>query len=156
MPELLHGQTLNWASYDPGGVVTAALQTMLTDHLTGQPVRLHLQRVPSAHQMQQTLASHAIGLAFWNLADSTELPAVCKSIATARSRPNCPVVVCFVESSQRDWLSLLVEAGAQVVVSQLPSLQRALPRIVARVDLSPHGFHPLTSGLVERLPWADD
>lgn len=153
MSDLLDGKALHWLAWDEAGVVTAAMATMLRDILSDRPVRLQLQIAATPEGLAKASSRQPCGLASWCLADEVHLPAVCKAIISLCQKYPKPICVCFVDQPRADSIAILLEAGAQIVVSQLPSLQRSMPQILAAAPLSTYGYHPLTSGLVERLPW---
>jgi hypothetical protein len=151
--ELSAEKILVWASWDGPGVVSAALQSMLADGLAGQATRMRLLRATGPEHLAQLVAQQAIGLAVWIVGNDSELLATCKAIDLARSQAASPVCVCFVKPAWSACTPILLEAGAQIVVHELPSLQRVLPRILASAPFSSQAGHPLTTGLIERLPW---
>ena len=153
MTDLLHGRTLAWGSWDREGLVTAAVRDMFDQVLAGSEIRPRLWHCETPALMQQLCSTHHLGIALWTVSPGSELTELCQAIASVQERYPSTACVCFLASARADLVSLLVEAGARLIVDDLPSLQRALPRIVAQAPLSAHGHHPLTSGLMSRLPW---
>ncbi len=153
MTNLSHGRTLTWSSWDREGIVTAAVRDMLDQVLTGSEIHARLVHCETPAHMQQLCSTHHLGMALWIVAAGSELTELCQAVASVQERYPSTVCVCYVATARADLVSLLVEAGARLIVDDLPTLQRALPRIVAQAPLSPHGHHPLTSGLIGRLPW---
>ncbi|MCA9132332.1 MAG: hypothetical protein KDA45_04230 [Planctomycetales bacterium] len=157
MSELLHGQALHWASCDAAGVVTAALQSMLRERLAEESVRLRLWLAASPGQVPQIATAQPLGLALWVMHQAAELPEICRALPPTRAQPRPPLCLCFlglgVDRRRAECAAILLESGAQVVVDELPSLQSALPGILRAAPRSQQGYHPLTAGLVERLPW---
>lgn len=151
MSELLTGRTLVWSCYDPSGVIIAAAHSILKGLLEHEPIKLHL--IPA--QSASDVSKHGVnlGISFWRLSSPHELPSICDAITSCRHPTKSPICIVYHEPELMDCVPILCESGAQVVVSQLPSLQQALGSIISKVPLSFQGFHPLTSGLVERLPW---
>lgn len=151
--DLLHGRTLAWGSWDREGIVTAAVRDMLGQVLTGSEIHARLVHCETPGHMQQLCSTHHLGIALWIVSVGSELTELCQAIASVQERYPSTVCVCYVATVHADLVSLLVEAGARLIVDDLPTLHRALPRIVAQAPLSAQGHHPLTSGLMSRLPW---
>ena len=155
----LEGRTLVWMSWDESGVFTAATRHMLIDILDRKvnpaesPIKLQLIRANSLDDVTQTVQRQPTSLVTIVVHQHAEIAVACKAFAKIRGRIDQPICVVYIRCELLENVGLLLEAGAQVVVSQLPSWQRVLPRVLARVPLSKQGFHPLTTGLVDRLPW---
>ncbi len=154
MEHLLEGKSLVWVSADELGVFTAATFKMLTDHFANQAVKVQLIRAPNTDELAQLSQRQVTGLVTLVLQLPSEIPAACKSLWRIRGRLEQPICACIIAAEMIDHVPLLLESGAQVVVSQLDAWQRALTRILIRAPLSKQGFHPLTAGLVDRLPWS--
>lgn len=155
MSDLLYGKALHWTSWDNSNVFTARMHAMLDEWATRQSVKVRLTRVEDLRLYQQNMGLRATGLAAWALWDETQLEQLCLTLAAIRSQSRPPLSVCYLVPELAEHVAILVESGAQIVVSQLPSLETALSKLLPRVALSTHGFHPLTGGLVERLPWGE-
>ena len=169
MPEQLCGQCLNWICLDRRGLLTAHLRNLLqswvTRHRSGTTADVHpiRQRLVlhaaewTGELWQQPLRSHlastGLGLIAWSIEDIDEFEAGCASLRFARDAAHPVQRLCFLSPSLNSLTPIVLEAGAQSVVSQLPSLHTELSQLLTRVCLSSQGFHPLTSGLLERLPW---
>ncbi len=176
MSDLLSGQGLAWGIWDRDGVVATAVRDMIDHELAGREVRARMLRSDSPRQLEQLANTHRLGLAIWVVVDDSEIPSLCQAMVTIRQRHPDTLCVCYLSATQNDmgslkWpdappaaphnlsaprselVSLLVESGAQLLVDDLPTLQLALPRVIAQVPLASHGYHPLTTGLLERLPW---
>lgn len=154
--QLLHGKVLRWASWDPKHFVTAAARTLIErSPLVGQAeVFAELNRTETLAELRDLVACTEISLVFWACHTSADMPAVADSIREiATLWPECRRV-CYLNCQLAEHAAIFVEAGAQSVVSQLPSLQGSLPSILESAPLFSQGFHPLTTGLVQRLPWA--
>lgn len=153
MTDLLQGRTLAWGSWDREGIVTAAVRDMLDQVLTGSEIHARLLHCETPVHMHQLCSTHNLGMALWIVSAGSELTELCQAIALVQDRYPSTPCVCYVAIARADLVSLLVEAGARLIVYDLPTLQRALPRIVAQAPLSSQGHHPFTSGLMSRLPW---
>lgn len=155
----LGGQVLFWSCWDVAGVIAAAMQQMLPAfcrQLGGsaeQPVRPRRLPCSSPWEIPELAHSLPVGLAVWVVADEAQFPAVCLAVAQLRSQSANSVCLAYGTLFQSEQLHCLAEAGMQLIVRDLPQLQRALPRALAKCPLSSAGYHPLTSGLLSRLPW---
>lgn len=153
MEHLLEGKSLVWVSADELGVFTAATRKMLMDHFSQAAVKVQLIRAENTEELSQLTLRHVTGLVTLVLQQSGEIPTACKSLWRIRGRLEQPICACFIATEMIDQVPVLLESGAQIVVSQLDVWQRALTRILSRAPLSKQGFHPLTGSLVDRLPW---
>jgi hypothetical protein len=176
--EALYGRALLWAIWDRSGVVAAALNDMLNCQLASsqidsipapsrpQAIRARMLRGDSPEQLEQLAAQRTLGLAAWVLIASTDDPAgpqvtieevaaVCQAVVALRGKHPRTICVGVLNPLSSQHFGMLVAAGMQLVVSDLPSLHRALPRLVVQAPLSSQGYHPLTSGLASRLPWSE-
>jgi hypothetical protein len=150
---MYNSPSLLWSSLDANGVVTAALGQMLRELLQAEPTRW--LRANDSEQLLQLASSHSLGLALWCVDDELQLPHICHALCEVREHSPATICVAYVEMAQGEFLAMLVEAGAQLVVRDLPSLQLALPQIVRFATRSTIGLNPLTSGIIEQLPWGE-
>lgn len=155
MSDLIRGKALIWVSWDARGVVTSALRSTLVDMHDERSIKVRHVRAVDPSRIPTITATQIVGLALWTVYEQSDVPAVCKSLARVRDQTLAPVCLCFIDADVSRNASILAEAGAQIVVSRLPSLWRALPRILSAAPLSNRGYHPLTTGLVDRLPWSE-
>lgn len=153
MSRFIHGRGFIWTTYDPAGWLTAAVQETLQKLLQEEPVKLRWVRMVQPGDVLDI--SPAVGLAIWHVTTVEETQPVCDALSGASRQNEAPVRVVYLQPSMADWLPILLEAGAQIVVSQLTFLQDALVRAAHRAPRSRHGFHPLTAGLAQRLPWPE-
>ncbi|MCA9160808.1 MAG: hypothetical protein KDA72_20900, partial [Planctomycetales bacterium] len=144
MNDPLHGHALLWSSRDASGIITAALGRMLRELLGTDDSGSRLLRATSDEQLNQLARTHALGLALWSVDDDSQFPHVCQSLCTVRECSPGTICVVYAELAQKDLLSVLVEAGAQLVACDVPSLQSALVRIVRVAPRSSGSLHPLT------------
>lgn len=151
MPPSLNEQALLWSSLDDDRVTTAALGHMLNELLAVEALRAGWLRADNHADLLHLLATDTLGLVLWTVHDEAQLPQVCESLCDVRKRS--PDTICVVYAEQLHWqlLPSLIEAGAQVVARDIPSLQRGLCGAVRSAPRSHRGLHPLTSGLVGRL-----
>lgn len=155
MSALLSGRSLIWSCYDPSQVVAVALQSMLRDLLDEKQCRAQLMLARGAAAVVPESPDLVLGLAVWRFCRLDELAAIGQAIHLCRQRSSEPICVVYCQASLRQHAPILCEAGAQLVVSSVPSLQRVIRRVLPRIPLSEQGYHPLTSGLVEYLPWPE-
>ncbi len=161
--KLFASPTLIWLSCDPIGLFNAATRSMMP-RLLAEDVELQFVYFDRLEQLDQALDDsagvlHDCGLVTLAIVDMRDVGVACRLLAKlnrvqirASRRPIC---VCFVPTTLEESAGLLMEAGAQIVVSQLPSWQQALPSLLRKLPLCYSGSHPLTKGLVDRLPWPD-
>lgn len=152
MSNLIRGKALFWGTFDPTGIVTAVTDSVLRRHFHGSAQPRLVRAVKPADLVGD---SDSLGLMIWNIDSFQDLRLTCGALALARSAPEPPVCIAFLAYQFLDGYSILVEAGAQIVVSELTSLEYVLNHVVPCVRLSSHGYHPLTSGLLSRLPWPE-
>lgn len=171
MSDLLCGKCLNWACLDRAGVFATHLRDLLQRWADAQtaaghaPVHISLnmqvtdwlasnnQKADTQKFIHTHLAPRDISLFAIHVGETTELEPACRVLAQLGQIPRRVERLCYLAPELSEWTPILLEAGAQTVVSQLTFLQSVLDRLLARVQLSTKGYHPLTSGLMERLPW---
>jgi hypothetical protein len=151
MSHLIYGETLVWVTYDPAKVFSAGLKSML-DSLLDQDCRVEVSLATSLDQTAAVAEQTRCGLLTLVLGPNDELPAM-RVLRRVQTRlPECVRCVYFPELLQLDRMRLQ-EAGAQIVIEQIPLLQVALPQLLAKAPRRTGGNHPLTAGLIDRLPW---
>lgn len=150
-PAPLNQQALLWSSLDADGVISVALSHMLDQVLANEALRTGWLRADDHSHLLQLQAANRLGLVLWTIQDEAQLPHMCQSLCEVRERSPETVCVAYAEPLHWELLASLIQAGAQLVVRDLPSLQRGLPRAIGSAPRSLRGQHPLTSGLVERL-----
>lgn len=155
MNDPLHGHALMWSSRDASGVITAAFGQMLRELLGAGDSGSRLLRAASDEQLKQLAMTHTLGLALWCVDDDSQLPHVCQSLCAVRECAPETICVVYAELAEQDLLPVLVEAGAQLVACDVPSLQSALAGVVRVAPRSSGSLHPLTTGLLEQLPWGE-
>lgn len=151
MSHLIYGQTLVWVSYDPSRVFSAGLKSML-DAMLGEDCRVEVVLAGSLDQTSALVEQTRCGLMTLVLGAAEEITAMRVLRRVLARSPECVRCVYYPELLRLDRLRLQ-EAGAQIVIEQIPLLQAALPQLLSRAPRRSGGNHPLTSGLVERLPW---
>ncbi len=148
-PDFLTGKTLRWQSWDPAGRITAALKEVMQTADDSQ----HWQLVRVQELSQMSSKGLDIGLALWVVDGSQAIGEVAFSVRQVADIVPSRRRVCFLHDDASDYSSLLVEAGAQIVASQLPFLIDTMPKLLSEATDSICGTHPFTVGLLQRLPW---
>ena len=128
----------------------------MLQHWAEQPSRpIRLQQVPlDATSGGQTRRSAELGLALWGVWKESELIEAVASLVELQHNSSHALRIVYVAPEIGSRAGLLVEAGAHWIVGQLPSLQRGLLKMLQHAPTTEYGVHPLTSGLIERLPWS--
>lgn len=174
---LLSGETLSWVTYDPTRTVSAGLRRMLRDALEPYEVQLQITEATSAEVAGSLVEQQGAGLMTLVLT-ARDWAGGCRAlrrVQVRRSRclrcvylsagagePDERPELAQISESVAQWTGveqpppdrlLLWEAGAQIVLDQIPCYQRLMASIVARAPRKAGGTHPITRGLMERLPW---
>lgn len=157
MKELLYETQLCWTAIDPSKVLPALVSQVLRERC--DLLGVTPQFVAAHSQAEDATDLGAVGLILWRVQDRENLESTISAIQAARRKELKPVCVVWLAPNLSHCAAILVEAGAQLVVTQLPSLQKGLESILSRsplpIPLAKHGSHPLVAGLVERLPWPE-
>ncbi len=158
---LFASPTLIWFSCDPTGLFNAATRSIIP-RLLPTEVKLQFNRFDRIEQLDQAMDDsaaivHDCGMVTLVIVDVRDVGVACRLLSKLKRGASAAstrrICVCFVPTTLEESAGLLMEAGAQIVVSQLPSWQQALPSLLKKVPLCYSGTHPLTKGLVDRLPW---
>ena len=126
---LLFGETLAWVTYDPTRTVSAALRSMLKDALARQGVQLEITEATSAEVAGTLVEQQRAGLLTLVLAEA-DWAGACKALRRVQLRRSRCVRCVYVPSPELAGDPRLLEAGAQIVVDQIPWLQRLVPNII--------------------------
>ncbi len=65
------------------------------------------------------------------------------------------MLLVFLIPELLQYRSALIEAGAHLVITEVHQIPAVLSKCAGDLILSREGMHPITSGLVSRLPWAN-
>ncbi|MFN0076826.1 MAG: hypothetical protein ACKVY0_10145 [Prosthecobacter sp.] len=151
-PCRLLGESLVWVTFDPARTVSAALRWMLQAEYVDRDVRLDIQEASSVEEAGRLSEQLKAGLFTLVLAEE-DLAGACKALRRVQARQRSCVRCVYV--TQRELVSdaRLLEAGAQIVIDQIPWMQRIVPRLAEQAPRRSGGNHPITMGLVDRLPW---
>ncbi|MEC8556250.1 MAG: hypothetical protein VXZ82_14670 [Planctomycetota bacterium] len=157
MKELLFEKQLRWTAFDPSEVLPTLVSQILRERCDFLGVT-H-QFVATNSRAEEATDLRDVGLMLWRVQDHENLESTISAIQADRLKEPKPVCLVWLQPNLSHCSGILVEAGAQLVVTQLPSLQKGLEKILARsplpIPLAEHGSHPLVSGIVERLPWPE-
>jgi hypothetical protein len=149
---VLFGETLVWVTCDTARVFSAGLHSMLTAAApTGPAFRLEVVQAGSLEQASVLVEQTRAGLLTLVLAAGDEAAAYRTLRRVQIRRPDCVRCVYYPELLKLDELRLR-ETGAQMLAQQIPWYQQRVPQILARAPRRTGGNHPLTVGLVDRLP----
>ena len=152
MSELLTGKALVCSAYDPSGLIVAMTMSVLRGVFREDPVKIQLIRNGAPAGVLSTAPQ--AGFAFWRVSQQSEILPVCQELIKGRGQSKA-IGMIYLAPELAHFRSALVEAGAQLAISEVPSWQQALLSMGRKLPLSHHGFHPLTSGLTQRLPWPE-
>lgn len=152
---LLGGKTLNWISWDPRRIATISAHNFLKHHFECDGVPVRQVSPEEFSQVPQLATNIQAGLVLWSPDSTDSISTICRGLRAVMHQQPRAFRICYLANLYQPFFPLLVEAGAQIVVSELTSLQNALRFIAPKIPLSNRGSHPLTEGLHERLPWAE-
>lgn len=137
--------TLHWFCGDRSNVVTTLVQETLSCWAKKQAIHLH------QHLSHGTsLGQQPIGLSVWAAWEHSEIDSISKSLFQLRQSQPATVKVVFVSEACAANSSVLVEAGAQLIVHTLCSLQRALSIMADKIPMDYQSNHELTRGIMQR------
>lgn len=154
--------TLHWACWDPTGTLAALLQDRLRKWQVASGCDVRYEAIEGLEALNQSVKRGDWNihtgptLIAWHMEGSEEFEAILNSLLAVRKRLPKSIQVVRIAPEWNAYAHFFIEAGAQVVISQLPSLERILPRILDSVPLSSVGSHPILSGIAKRLPWNDE
>lgn len=159
---LLFGETLSWVTYDQARTVSAGLRSLLRGALDPRGVRLEIAEAASAEEAASLVEQQRAGLLTLVLSEDDRTgpsgtgpgwAAACKALRRVQVRRSRCLRCVYVAQPEMASDLRLFEAGAQIVLNQIPWLQRLVPRIIEQAPRKSGGSHPITAGLVDRLPW---
>lgn len=154
---LLFGETLCWVTYDTARTVSAGLRSVLRELLDPRGVRLEIVEATTAEEAAGLVEQQRAGLLTLVLTEADwagpDWGGACKALRRIQVRRSGCVRCVYVTQAEMASDLRLFEAGAQIVVDQIPWLQRLVPRIIELAPRKSGGSHPITAGLVDRLPW---
>ncbi len=155
-------RTLVWAAFDELGSCAALTNALLTKKLAGTGIDHRCRKAQSPQEMY-ALPEEPLGLALWRVGDSAQMPEICTAIGRMRDQQPAALIIVYCDVALEPWSPILLEAGAQAVIWQVPSLQRLLDHVLhmlvdgpdVPLPLSSRGSNPLTSDLGQELPWPE-
>jgi hypothetical protein len=156
---LLDGTTLVWVTFDPQRTFSAGVRSLLVSLTAQRDWLLEIHEANSLASAAGLVEQHGASL-LTVVTEAADFAGLCKTLRRVQSRrPSCVRLVYTPLHQAPDGYSAdhcrLLEVGAQIVVDQIPWVQRLLPSILDRIAPRPGGCHPLTTGLVDTLPWPD-
>lgn len=144
-PSPLTAPVLFWTCNDSCSLVAVTISQFLEGR-----AKLRHQRL----SLQQLANQSGLGLSAYAIYESSQLTETIQGIMqTCRQYPHAFQLV-FLQPELIEARLALVEAGAQSVVHQISSIARVLEKCLPSMSLSHEGLHPITTGLVARLPWS--
>ena len=136
---------MQWVCWDRTNVVTSLVHEALSRWAFKHTVQLQQQTADSKVTGQQPL-----GLSVWAAWEFTEVDSICQSMMRLGKAQSQAVKLVVVSESCVESSSRLVQAGAQLVVHPLSSLERALMVIAGKIPVVYQSNHPLTQGIMQR------
>lgn len=146
---ILQGSILLWRSHDSRNLMTVVVKHYLDSQFAANSVK-H-QRIRD----QQHPENQQVGLELWCVDEESRLSTVLAALPNQRRQYPKAVQLVYLVGSLASYRPQLLESGAHWVSLELSELPEVLDKIFCKLNLSSKGTHPLTSGLMEKLPWAD-
>lgn len=148
----LRGVSFRWSCWDLRDVICRVAMTSIerSAYLRGNDAVAQLDRLqlPS-----ESVGDEPLSLGIWACYESGSIPAVCQAMRELSQRDPVAMRLCYVSPELSPRTSILVEAGAQMVVSEISDVAGCLQMLFPKARLFCDGNHPLTTGLINRLPW---
>jgi hypothetical protein len=141
-------RVLYWSCIDATNLVAAVVKQSLDAwHASSQTYH------------ERTVVDHAydaiqLGLSVWSVTSQSQVTTTCSALENQRRQHPQVFLLVFLASELAEYRGLMIEAGANYVVLHICQLQTVLLRVLDRLPVCPAGHHPLTSGLLNRLPWS--
>lgn len=156
MPSFVNDPCLFWSSFDTAGIVTYSCQSLIAEYLGVHHTKATSQLVmlESPHAILST--PQPLGLSVWRIASLSDVEQICGVLPEATTGTASPVQLLFVEAEWNEYIPILMEAGAQIIATELTLLRHAIDCAVRTSKISDQGDHPLTKGISDRLPWPDN
>ncbi len=136
---------LFWVCNDTSNLVAATI----SQHLKSEN-RFLSQRLPVEH-----LGSSNVGLVVCAILEPQHFSTAIAAILQARKQNSRAMLLVFLIPELLQYRSALIEAGAHLVITEVHQIPAVLSKCAGDLILSREGMHPITSGLVSRLPWAN-
>lgn len=139
---------LNWTSYDPSNVATYLARESLLEaanELSSGPDEISLRSVLIRLDTPSDIKStkQMVGLSIWSVRSGSEFEDVVRSVQVAKSRRIRPVQVVLLNRTLESATGILLEAGAQIVVSELLFLKKAVRKAIDNAFCVQQASHPL-------------
>ncbi|GAB5403131.1 MAG: hypothetical protein Aurels2KO_13620 [Aureliella sp.] len=149
---MLSAASFRIACWDPQDIVCAAALATVRQ---APHLRL-LQAKYQLTQLESPIASDLDdpqSLYLWACYENRAVEQVCQGIAHVSEKDRKALRVCYLSPELASRASIFVESGAQMVAAELPFLSSSLLSMARRSRVFRDGNHPLTTGLLKRLPW---
>ncbi len=158
LESLLYGQALVWVTFDSKRVVSGAMRTLLEERLQASAQRLEVHLAETLEETVQLVEQHRAGLVSLVLNGSEAEAEVHRCLRRCELRRptcvRCVYLACGEPALPEFDQSRLYETGAQIVLRDIPWMSSAVDRILLAAPRRTGGNHPITVGLVDRLPWS--
>jgi hypothetical protein len=137
---------LFWVCYDTSNLVAVTVH----QHLKSQAEFLSQRLSADQHG-----SVPSIGLFVWAIHEPAQFTVTLSALLQARKQNSPALLFVFLAPELLQYRLALIEAGAHIVVHEISQVPSVLSKCSGNLTLSREGVHPITSGLVARLPWAD-
>ncbi len=149
---LLRAVSFRIACWDPQGIVCATVLTTARQSQLLRSVQAKCQltqmETPGAQDVDLQQSVYV-----WACYENSSVDWVCQGIGGVYSRDPQALRLCCVPPELASRASIFVESGAQMVAAGLPFLSSSLLSMARKARVFRDGNHPLTTGLLKRLPW---
>ncbi|MFO1065960.1 MAG: hypothetical protein U0892_19025 [Pirellulales bacterium] len=154
MSDLVHSSSVTWVVFDRDRTISAGFARMLRAAWQDERIRLETVLVGQLEDATRAVEQSRAGL-LWLVIQEDDAAAACRVLLKVRSRWADCLRLVYLPQEASHLHPLLAEAGAQMLVSGIPCCQRLIPSLVGKIPKKTGGYHPLTTGLVDRLAWGD-
>lgn len=141
-------RVLYWSCVDEHNLVAAVVKQSLDAWQTSSQTHHQRTVVDHPHDAIQ------LGLAVWSVTNQSQVTATCGALESQRRNYPQVFLLVFLANELAESCGLMIEAGANFVVLHIWQLQTVLAKVLDRLRVCHEGHHPLTSGLLNRLPWS--
>lgn len=150
MGHFLSAQAVSIVTYDPPGTVAAATVSILERLL--KPSQLRLDFTRSELPDLGAPLPHSVGLAMWSVTSEDSVSHVSECIAKFRLLQPQAFTIVLLRPELIAWERVLIESRVHLLLHYLSDLQNELRSALDRIPLSMVDRHPLTEGLLAKLP----
>lgn len=143
----LNQEVLYWSSVDRTNLATVVVNQCL-DQWSQQNSTKH-QRVALDQANEQIV----LGLSIWSVEEISQLVATLSALINQRKRSPKTFQLLYITTELTEFREAVLEAGGHLVVHEISQLAKAVEKTLPSYHLSQAGVHPLTVGLISKLPW---